>query len=115
MARSLNWSGVLFGSGAGLIVGLAIFAVVGAVNGGTPIQVLAQFTAFLVAGYVAGKLSSEAAIAAGGFAALFLYFGLAVVSVAAGADVHPVAILFFGIVALLFGSAGAVLAQARRR
>ena len=114
MLRELNWSGILFGSGAGLITGLALYAVAGAVNGGTAIQVLIQFTAFFIAGIVAGRFSLVGHVAAGGFAALFLYFGLAVVSVAGGADLQPGAILFFGIVALLFGSAGAVLAAAMR-
>ena len=113
--RELNWSGILFGSGAGLLVGLLLYAVAGAVNGGTLFQVLIQFTAFFVAGYVAGRFSLVGAVAAGGFAGLFLYFGLAVVSVIAGADLQAVAILFFGVLALVFGSAGAVLAQARRR
>ncbi|MDJ0790766.1 MAG: hypothetical protein QNJ71_02615 [Acidimicrobiia bacterium] len=115
MLRELNWSGILFGSGAGLIVGIALYAIVGAVNGGTFLQVLIQFTAFFVAGYVAGRFSLVGAVAAGGFAGLFLYFGLALVSVIAGVDIQAVAILFFGALALAFGSAGAVLAQARRR
>ena len=115
MLRELNWSGILFGSGAGLIVGIALYAMVGAVNGGTFLQVLIQFTAFFVAGYVAGRFSLVGAVAAGGFAGLFLYFGLALVSVIAGVDIQAVAILFFGVLALVFGSAGAVLAQARRR
>ena len=115
MIRELNWSGILFGSGAGLIVGIGLYAIVGAVNGGTALQVLVQFTAFFVAGYVAGRFSLVGAVAAGGFAGLFLYFGLAVVSVIAGTDLQPVAIVFFGILALVLGSAGAVLAQARRR
>ena len=49
MIRELNWSGILFGSGAGLITGLALYAVAGAVNGGTIVQVLIQFTAFQAA------------------------------------------------------------------
>ncbi len=114
MLRELNWSGILFGSGAGLLTGLALYAVAGAVNGGTFVQVLIQFVAFFVAGMVAGRFSLIGIVAAGGFAALFLYFGLAVVSVAAGASLQPVAILFFGIVALVLGSAGAVLASALR-
>ena len=114
MLRQLNWSGILFGAGAGLIVGLAAAALLGVVNGGGLLQVLAQFTAFFVAGYVAGRFSLVGAVFAGGFAGLFLYFGLAVVAVATGTDVQAVAILFFGITALLLGSAGAVLANARR-
>lgn len=115
MIKELNWSGILFGSGAGLIIGIALYALVGAVNGGTFLQVLVQFTAFFVAGFVAGRFSLVGEIAAGGFAGLFLYFGLALVSVIAGADVQAVAILFFGALALAFGSVGAVLAGALKR
>ena len=84
MLRQLNWSGIAFGAGAGLVVGLAATAILGGVNGGTLVQVLAQFLAFFVAGYVAGRFSLVGAVYAGGFAGLFLYFGLAVVSVATG-------------------------------
>lgn len=115
MLQQLNWPGILYGSAAGLIVGLTLYAVVGAVDGGTFVQVLAQFSAFLVAGFVAGRMSLVGGVFSGGFAALFLYFGLAVVSVLGGTDLHPVSILFFGMVALLLGSAGAVLGQALRR
>lgn len=115
MLRELNWSGILFGAGAGLIVGLAAAAVLGAVNSGSFLQAIAQFLAFFVAGVVAGRFSLVGAVASGGFAALFLYFGLAIVSVASGTDVQPVAILFFGVTALILGSAGAVLANIRRR
>jgi len=114
MLRQLNWSGIAFGAGAGLVVGLAATALLGAVNGGSLVQVFAQFLAFFVAGYVAGRFSLVGAVVAGGFAGLFLYFGLAVVSISTGTDFRPIAILFFGITALLFGSAGAVLANARR-
>ena len=86
MLRQLNWSGILFGAGAGLIVGLAAAALLGAVNGGGLLQVLAQFTAFFVAGYVAGRFSLVGAVFAGGFASLFLYFGFAVVATAPSAN-----------------------------
>ncbi|MGI9584188.1 MAG: hypothetical protein ACR2N7_01200 [Acidimicrobiia bacterium] len=113
--RELNWSGVLFGSGAGLIVGLGLFAIVAAANAPTILQILVQLLAFVVAGAVAARLSLVGTVAAGGMSALLLYFGLAVVSVFAGNDVQPVAVVLFGGLALGFGSAGAVLMNAIRR
>ena len=64
MLRELNWSGIAFGAGAGLVVGLAAAALLGAINGGSFLQVLAQFLAFFVAGYVAGRFSLVGAVAA---------------------------------------------------
>ncbi len=72
----------------------------------TGLLVAIQLLAFVIAGLVAGRLSLVGAAPAGGFAALLLYFGLAVVSIAAGNDRHPVAFLLFGIFALAFGTAG---------
>ena len=115
MIRRLNWLGIAFGAGAGLALGLLLAAIAGGPDANTFIQVLIQFVAFLLAGYVAGRFSLVGSIAAGGFAGLFLYFGLAFVSIISGADLQAVALLFFGIVALLLGSAGAVLAEALRR
>ena len=115
MIRQLNWLGIAFGAGAGLALGLLLAAVAGGPDASTLIQVVIQFVAFLVAGYIAGRFSLVGPVAAGGFAGLFLYFGLALVSIISGAELQPVALLFFGIVALLLGSAGAVLAEAVRR
>ena len=115
MFSELNWSGIFYGVGAGLVVGLLATLAGMALGGGTFALVIAQFLAFFVAGWVAGRFSLVGEILAGGFAGLLLYFGLAVVSVVGGNDVTPVAILFFGITALVLGTAGAVLAQARRR
>mgnify|MGYP001548984408 CR=1 FL=1 len=91
MLRTLNWSGIAFGVGAGLILGLVLSAV------------------------VAGRFSLVGAIAAGGFAGLLLYFGLAVFAIIAGTELSGVALVFFGLLALAFGSAGALLAEAPRR
>lgn len=99
----------MFGSGAGLILGLGLFAIAGGANSGTLVQVVVQFVAFFVAGMVAGRFSLVGAMWAGGFAALFLYFGLAFISVLDGSGPNLVALVFFGLVALLLGSAGAVL------
>jgi hypothetical protein len=115
MLRELNWSGIAFGAGAGFVVGIGIAAIAGGPDATTLAQVLIQFLAFVVAGFVAGRLSLVHPIAAGGFASMFLYFGLAVVAIVAGSDLQPVALVFFGLTAMLFGSAGAVLAEAIRR
>jgi hypothetical protein len=106
---------VLFGSGAGLIVGLGLFALAAAAGAPTVLQILIQLLAFVVAGAVAARLSLVGTVAAGGMSALLLYFGLAVVSVIAGNDVQPVAVVLFGGLALGFGSAGAALVNATRR
>lgn len=115
MVRQLNWNGIAFGAGTGLILGLILAAVAGGPDASTLVQVLIQFFAFLVAGYIAGRFSLIGAVPAGGFAGLFLYFGLAVVAIISGADLQGVALIFFGVVALILGSAGAVLAEVVRR
>ncbi len=115
MLRELNWNGVLFGSGAGLLVGIGLFVAIGGGDAPSFAQVLVQFVAFFVAGMVAGRLSLVGAIPAGGFSALVLYFGLALLSIASGAALQPVALLFFGVMALVLGSLGAGTILAIRR
>ena len=114
MLRSLNWSGIFFGVGAGFVVGVILTLLASLAGGGTFALVVAQFLAFAVAGYVAGRFSLVGELLAGGFAGLILYFVPAVVSVAAGSEVTPVAILFFGIASLVIGTLGAVFAMSRR-
>jgi hypothetical protein len=113
--RTLNWSGIAFGVGAGLILGLVLSAVVRGSGGPVGLQVVVQVLAFVVAGFIAGRFSLVGAIAAGGFAGLLLYFGLAVFAIIAGTELSGVALVFFGLLALAFGSAGALLAEAPRR
>ena len=115
MFRELNWSGILFGVGAGLVFGLIATIAISVFDGGTFFQVIIQFGAFFLAGWVAGRFSLVGSMLSGGFAALLLYFGLAVISVMGGTDIQPVAILFFGITAPVLGTAGAVLAEIGRR
>jgi hypothetical protein len=111
----LNRGGIVFGAGAGLVVGVVLELIAGGTGAPTGVQVLIQLFAFLFAGFVAGRFSLVGVIPAGGFAALLLYFGLAIISIVAGNELHPVAILVFGILALALGSAGAALASAFRR
>lgn len=114
MLRALNWSGILFGVGAGFIVGSLLTLLTFATGGGTFGLVVAQLLSFAVAGYVAGRFSLVGELLAGGFAGLLLYFVPAAIAVAAGSDVEPVAILLFGIAALVIGTLGAVFALSRR-
>lgn len=115
MLRSLNWSGIVFGAGAGLALGLVATAIAGGSGAPTLVQVVILLAAFVVAGYLAGRFSLVGVVPAGGFAALLLYFGLAVIGISSGADLNAVSIAFFGIGALALGSAGAALADRLRR
>lgn len=115
MVRSLNWSGIAFGAGTGLVLGLLLAVIAGGPDASTLVQVLIQFLAFLVAGFLAGRWSLVAPVPAGGFAGLLLYFGLAVLAIISGADLQGVALVFFGVAALVLGSAGAAVAEALRR
>ena len=115
MIRSLNWIGIAFGAGAGLALGLVAAAIAGGTGAATGTQAIILFVAFLVAGYVAGRLSPAGAVSAGGFAGLGLYFALAFAAIVSGAELNGPALLFFGTTALVLGSAGAALAVAIRR
>ena len=115
MITDLNRAGIAFGAGAGFVAGIVMALLAGGADAPTGLLVAIQLLAFVIAGLVAGRLSLVGAAPAGGFAALLLYFGLAVVSIAAGNDRHPVAFLLFGIFALAFGTAGGALADRLRR
>lgn len=115
MVRSLNWSGIAFGAGTGLVVGLILSLIVGGGEGPAAVLVLIQILAFTVAGYIAGRFSLTNAIAAGGFAGLLLFFLLATVAILADTDLNGISFVLFGLIALLLGSAGAATAEAFRR
>ena len=115
MLRALPWRSIVAGSVAGLATGLVLTLVTGAGDASAGIQVTIQFVAFAVAGAVTGLIAPVARIASGGFAALALYFVLAGVSVSVGADLHPMAILVFGVLAILIGTGGAALVHVARR
>ena len=115
MLRTLNWTGILFGTGAGLLAGLALSALAAAAGSPAALLALIELASFVVAGFVAGRLSLTNRVPSGGFAALILSFGLATVSIAAGADVPGVGVLFSGLLALGSGSLGGFLAERSRR
>jgi hypothetical protein len=115
MIRSLNWSGIVFGAGGGFVLGLFLAALVGGPNASTLPLAVVQLLAFVAAGFIAGRLSLVGVAAAGGFAGLLLYFSVAVVAILSGAALSGVALVFFGIISLVLGSAGGMLAEALRR
>lgn len=114
---SLNWGavavGALSGMGAGAIGAVPLVALGLAETGtssGQAVLILVGFAAQFVAGYVAGRLSGRAAPANGGVAALGQYLVMAIVAITAGADPSVATLAFSAVVALVLGSAGAVLA-----
>lgn len=111
MIADLNRAGIAFGAGAGFVAGIVLALLAGGTDAPTGLLVAIQLLAFVIAGLVAGRLSLVGAAPAGGFAALLLYFGLAVISIATGNDRHPVAFLMFGILALAFGTVGGTIAE----
>lgn len=115
MLRTLNWMGILFGAGAGILGGLALFVIAAAIGGPTALLAAVQVASFVIAGFVAGRLSLTNRIPAGSLAALVLYFALATVSVSSGAEVPGVAIMLFGLIAVGAGSIGGWLAERSRR
>lgn len=115
MLRDLHWTGIVFGTGAGLVVGLVLFSVLGAIGGNTVVQILVQVIAFGVAGAVAGRLSLLHGAVAGRISALLLFFVIAASTIAAGAGANPFGLIFLGVLALGSGSAGARLAEKARR
>lgn len=106
------------GLGAGVILALPLFALgVAATDtfGGQAVLILVGFTAQLGSGYVAGRFAGRAAGLHGGLAGLSLFLVVAALSIAAGGDPTFVTLGIGGAVALLLGSAGGVLAEARHR
>lgn len=114
MLRQLHWNGIVFGSAAGLVASLLLFVISGSLGRNVVGQLLIQLIGFVVAGYVAGRFSLIHAIAAGRIAALILFFGIALVTVAAGAGANIAGLLVLGILAIIGGMLGALTAERRR-
>lgn len=105
---------------AGLGLALLVFIVLGITGlieegGSNMALVFVQFLSLLVAGYVAGRLSTRTPALDGGLAGLLVLFVSVGVSLAGGATLGIAPALFLGIVAAVLGSAGGVLAEHQRR
>lgn len=113
---SMSWGAIVMGAMAGLGLALAVFLILAAsgVVSGTgeqAILVFVQFTALFVAGFVAGRLSRGAPPLDGGMAGLLVYLITVAISVAGGASLGLLTLVFLGVTAAVLGSAGGVLAQ----
>ncbi len=118
----MNWGAVVVGGmsglGAGVVLALPLFAV-GIADpdtfGGQAALILVGFIAQLGAGYVAGRFAGRTTGLHGGLAGLSLFLVVAALAIASGADPAVATLAVGGAVALLLGSTGGVLAEARRR
>ena len=101
---------------AGLAAGLGSFIVLGLV-GLTQVVVLIflQFLTLVVAGYVAGRFSLQAATVHGSLAGLLTFLVVGAVSIAGTSQgPSPVELAILGVVAAVLGAAGGALADRRR-
>jgi len=98
---------------SGLGLSLVVFVVLGLTVGVTNVtQILLQYASLLVAGLIAGRLTSRERVLQGSLAALMLFVVAAAISLAATRPPPGVLTLgVFGVVAALLGSAGGALAE----
>jgi hypothetical protein len=122
MLSRLNLGAVVVGGmtglGGGVILALPLFAVgIADANtfGGQAALILVGFVGQVGAGFVATRFAGRDPGLHGGLAGLILFLAVAALSIAAGSDPPIPTLAFGGVVALLLGSAGGVLAEARRR
>jgi hypothetical protein len=100
-------------AGLGLALGLfLVFGVSGLVSddGLAIVGLFGQYLALFVAGYVAGRLAAPAAVLNGGLSALTVFAVSVALSVSGGTSPGLGSLLFLGVVAVVLGTAGGVLA-----
>lgn len=115
---SLNWGSVAVGGiagiGAAVILAIPVLVVAGSKGfGGQALLILAGFIGQMVAGYFGGRFAGTDHALHGGLAALLAYLVTAAIAIATGQDPPIATLAFSGLVALVLGSAGGVLAAAR--
>ncbi|MFQ5967813.1 MAG: hypothetical protein ACE5MI_09400 [Acidimicrobiia bacterium] len=119
---SIRWGAVLLGLTSGLLVmallALAGFLLVNLVEGGEGIQLavlaIANFTAQILAGYVAGRFSSQGAVFNGSLAGLGFFAVSTALQVLGGSRAGLFTFLAFGVISAVLGAAGGALASRRR-
>ncbi len=84
-------------------------------TGETAVYIFAQFTGQFFAGVVGGRLGRPHEVYHGSQAALALYATTAILTLAAGGSPGPAVLALSGVVALVIGAAGGVLAGAAAR
>ena len=110
----LNWASIIFGSVAGLFSSMLLFAASLGLGSSTLVQLFIQLIGFFVAGFVAGRFALVDPTLSGGMAALFLFFGITVVTVG-NAGVTIVGIVVLGMIAAIIGTAAGSVGHARRK
>lgn len=110
--------GAIIGLAAGVVGSVPLLAA-GLVDtetlSGQAVLILIGFGAQFLAGFAGARLSPTDPALNGGLAALLLYVVAAGIAIAAGRDPGVPTLAFSAAVALVMGSAGGVLAAARRR
>jgi hypothetical protein len=117
---SLNWGAIAVGGiagiGAAVILAIPVIVVAGTDDfGAQALLILVGFIGQMVAGYVGGRFAGIDQPAHGGLAALLAYLVTAGIAIATGQEPAIATLAFSGVVALILGSAGGVLASARSR
>lgn len=117
---SLNWGAIsvggIVGIGSAVILAIPVLLVAGTDGfGGQALLILMGFVGQVVAGFVGGLLTSRDHALHGGMAALLAYLVTASIAVATGQEPPIATLVLSGVVALVLGSAGGVLAEARSR
>jgi len=117
---SLNWGAIAVGGIAGIgsavILAIPVLLVAGTDGfGGQALLILMGFLGQILAGFVGGLLAGRDQVLNGGMAALLAYLVTAAIAVATGQEPPIATLAISGVVALVLGSAGGVLAQARSR
>jgi hypothetical protein len=113
MIRDLHWAGIAFGAATGLITSYILFVISGPLGGNILVQLFIQLLGFIAAGYVAGRFSLTHAVIAGRIASLLLFFFIAALTIAAGADANLFGLALLGVLAIGGGAAGATWAEKR--
>jgi hypothetical protein len=115
-----NWGAVVVGAVAGLGAGLVLAVPLLAMGVadtetavGQIVLILIVFAGQVAAGYIAARFAGRGHPLNGSLAALALFAVTASISIASGADPGAAALVINGIVAIVLGTAGGVLVQAR--
>lgn len=114
MIREFHWAGIAFGTATGLITSYILFVISGPLGGNILVQLAIQLLGFIAAGYVAGRFSLTYAVTAGRIASLLLFFFIAALTIAAGANANIFGLALLGILAIGGGAAGATWAEKRK-
>lgn len=119
----LNWGGIAFGAMAGLGAAAALSVVLFALGlrlgespGADTAFAMVQFLGLMAAGYVSGRFAPGTPahqVAHGALAGLVLFAASAAIALATGRDIGFAAVVGGGVVALVLGSVGAVVAVRR--